>query len=38
MKDMTVGQILDILSEYIPEDDRVYAASQEDINRMLGGG
>lgn len=38
MKVMTIGQILDIFSEYIPEEDRVYEADQNDINRMLGGG
>ena len=38
MKTMTVGQILDILSEFIPEDERVYQATQADIDRLLGGG
>lgn len=38
MKTMTVGQILDILAEYIPEDERVYQATQADIDRLLGGG
>lgn len=38
MRSMTVGQILDILVEYIPEDERVYQATQNDIDRILGGG
>jgi len=32
---MTVGMILDVMSEFIPEEDRVYKATQEDIDRML---
>lgn len=32
---MTVGTLLDAMTEFIPEDDRVYKATQEDIDRML---
>lgn len=34
-EDMTIGMLIDCLSETIPEDDRVYKATQSDIDRML---
>jgi hypothetical protein len=32
---MTIGFLIDCLTETIPEEDRVYRATQEDIDRML---
>lgn len=32
---MTVGMLLDALSEFIPDKDRVYEATQEDIDKYL---
>lgn len=32
---MTIGMVLDVLSEFIPEKERVYVATQEDIDRYL---
>lgn len=38
LKDMTVGFVLDILAEFIPEEERIYEATQDDINAIFGGG
>lgn len=35
LRDFTVGQILDTLKEFIPEDERIYKAGQDDIDRIL---
>lgn len=32
---MTIGQIIDILLEFAPEEDRVYEATQEDIKTFF---
>lgn len=32
---MTIGQILDVLMEFTPEEDRVYEATQDDIKSFF---
>lgn len=32
---MTIGALQDALTEFIPEDDRIYLATQEDIDKYL---
>ena len=32
---LTIGQVIDILLEFAPEEDRVYEATQEDINAFF---
>lgn len=32
---MTVGMVMDVMSEFIPAEDAVRVATQEDIDRML---
>lgn len=31
---LTVGQILDALKEFIPEEERIYKANQNDIDHL----
>ena len=33
--EMTVGALCDILSEHVPDKDRIYIATKEDIGRYL---
>lgn len=32
---MTIGMLQDVLTEFIPEKDRIYIATQEDIDKYL---
>ena len=32
---MTIGMLQDALTEFIPDEDRVYLATQEDIDKYL---
>lgn len=33
-KNYTVGQIFDVMKEFIPEEERIYKANQNDIDHL----